>query len=75
MTIEKINGKLTKREIIRRIASRAAFGATPSVYNVKYVARRIGRDPEATKQIVKYVVRNLTGFSVNTTKHNFEFSF
>ena len=74
--IKKLNGKLTKREIVNRIVNRALLGDTSNKYNVKYVARRISKNPTDTKQVVRWIVDNMLPYArVEIQKSNFVFSF
>jgi hypothetical protein len=53
------NGKLTKREIIRRMWLRSVVGANPAEgYSLAYVARRIGEDISSTKSFLRWMVRH-----------------
>lgn len=55
---KKINGKLTKRAIIRRMWLKAICGQTSDTYNLKYVARRINKTVVETRQIVRWMSDN-----------------
>lgn len=55
---KKINGKLAKRAIIRRMWFRAISGQTVNHYNMKYVARRINKTVNETRQIVRWMTEN-----------------
>ena len=53
----KINGRLTKRAIIRRMWARSISGANGTdTYNKKYVARAIKMTVNETRAIVRWMV-------------------
>ncbi len=72
--IERRNGRLTKRETIRRIAARAVFGLSKTRYTDTYVARRINKTPEEARQIVRVTIDEFSPFSVDI-KSDGEFVF
>lgn len=53
--VEKRNGKLTKREIVRRIYWRSLMGVTDNTYSIAYIARRIGLDRSKTVQFMNWM--------------------
>lgn len=55
---KKINGKLTKRAVIKRMWVKAISGQTSDTYNLKYVARRIRKTVTETRQIVRWMNDN-----------------
>lgn len=71
-TIAKRNGTLTIRETVRRMHKRAITGQTSDTYNIKYVARRIGKNVSQTRQIVKYLCENMN-VGVELEANNFVF--
>jgi hypothetical protein len=70
--IKKINGRLTKREILRRIYGRAISEATSDVYNKKYVARRVGVSVERCEQMLRWMSANMN-LGVEVEASNFVF--
>ena len=56
--MKKRNGKLTKKEIVKRIYFRAHHGLTASKYSIAYIARRIDKTVEDTFNFIKYLERN-----------------
>lgn len=53
--IVSLNGKLTKREVVRRMARRAMADENTPVYSIGYVARRIGKTVPQTKQFLSWM--------------------
>ena len=52
------SNKLSKRAIVRRMWLRAISGKTVNNYNMKYVARRLGKTVPQTRQIVCWMNDN-----------------
>lgn len=67
-------GNLSKRATIRRMWLRAISGQTVDHYNKKYVARRISKTVDETRQIVRWMSDHNM---INATESgaNFVFSF
>lgn len=55
--ITSINGKLTKREVVRRMAERAIAGESSQVMAVSYVARRINQTVAQTYNFLRSLNR------------------
>lgn len=72
--IETRNGKLTKREIVRRIYWRGVMGVTSNEYSFSYLARRIGKTIPQMLQFVKYM-RDHSGIDFYIKGRNVVFTF
>jgi len=54
MTIQKIDGKLSKRETLRRMYQRYREGGA-ATYCVSYLARRLGLSESRTRHYVRWM--------------------
>lgn len=73
MNIQKTNGTLTQREIIRRLSDKAFGRATDLVCNKKYLARRVGTDLVHLEKTVRYMA-TYRGLSIELEPNNIIFA-
>lgn len=66
--IEKRNGKLTKREIVRRIYDRAKNGGAKK-YAISYLARRMDVDVEQAFQICQWLSDHMGLYSLRSGRN------
>jgi hypothetical protein len=55
--IKKINGRMTKREVVRGMSRRAFSGESSEVYSIGYVARRIDLTVPQAKNFLRSLNR------------------